>query len=211
MSFTHTCEKGDSMPKIAAEYGFADYNTIWQRPENDALRGQRDNPNVLAAGDQVYIPDKQPKTVQAATGAKHSYTLKGKSTHLRIKILDFAGSPLKSASLQLTVDGQTSTVTTDGDGLLDQVVPPDASSATLKGDTIGELQILIGTLDPVDEEAGLRERLHNLGYLVASDDVNVGEEDLKFGIELFQADNKLPIDGSDTASVQDKLKEIYGC
>ena len=38
MSFTHTCEKGDSMPKIAAEYGFADYNTIWQRPENDALR-----------------------------------------------------------------------------------------------------------------------------------------------------------------------------
>src|SRR5438132_941146 len=116
MSFTLTCEKGDSMSKIAAENGFADYNTVWQCPENAQLRQQRDNPNVLSAGDQVFVPDKQPKTVTAATGSEHKYTLKGKATRLRLLILDFAGSPLKNASLQLTVDGQTATVTTDAQG-----------------------------------------------------------------------------------------------
>jgi len=211
VSVTHTCEKGDSMPKIAAEYGFSDYRTIWELPENAELRDCRRNPNVLAAGDQVVIPDKQDKVVRAATGAKHSYTLKGKATHLRLKLLDFAGAPLKQTQVQITVDGKTSTVTTDDNGLLDQVVPPGAPSAMLTADALGTLEVQIGHLDPVEQRSGLLARLYNLGYVPGTDDVDIDDEALQFGIELFQADAKLPIDGRDTASVEAKLKEIHGC
>ena len=211
MTVQHTCEKGDSMPKIADEYGFSDYHTIWDLPDNAELRQRRPNPNVLAAGDRVVIPDKQDKQLTAATGQKHAFTLKGKATHLRLKLLDFAGTPLRTAQVQLTVDGNTSTVTTDADGLLDQVVPPGAPSATLTADAIGTLEVQIGHLDPVDQRSGLLGRLYNLGYVPGADEVEVDADALRFGIELFQADQKLAIDGDDTAAVEAKLKEIYGC
>jgi hypothetical protein len=199
------------MPKIAAEYGFSDYRTIWQLPENAALRDRRPNPNVLAAGDEVFIPDKQDKAVSAATGAKHSFTLKGKATHLRLVLLDFAGTPLRKTPVRITVDGKTSTVTTDGDGLLDQVVPPGAPSATLTADAIGTIEIQIGNLDPIEQRSGLLARLYNLGYVPGADELEVDDEALAFGVELFQADAKLPIDGSDLDSIEAKLKDIYGC
>lgn len=211
MTVTHTCEKGDSMPKIAAEYGFSDYHTIWDLPDNAELRQRRANPNVLSAGDVVIIPDKQDKQQSAATGAKHSFTLKGKATRLRLQLLDFAGTPVKNAQIQITVDGKTSTITSDGSGLIDQPVPPGAPSATLTADAIGTLEVQIGHLDPVDQRSGLIGRLYNLGYVPGTDELTVDADALRFGIELFQADHKLAIDGSNTATVEAKLEEIYGC
>jgi hypothetical protein len=211
VSFLHTCERSDSMPKIAAEYGFSDYRTIWELPENAALRERRPNPNVLTAGDKVFIPDKQDKSVTAATGAKHSYTLKGKPERLRIKLLDATGAPLASARVQLTVDGKPSTVTTDGDGVLDQVVPPGAPEAVLESDRLARLVVHIGDLDPVELSSGLMMRLFNLGYLPGIDERDVDEHELRFGIQLFQADHQLSIDGDNTAALQAKVKDVHGC
>lgn len=211
MSVTHTCEKGDSMPKIAAEYGFSDYHTIWDLPDNAELRRRRANPNVLAAGDVVIIPDKQDKQLTVATGARHAFTLKGQATRLRLQLLDFAGTPVKNAPVQITVDGATSTITSDASGVIDQPVPPGAPSATLVADAIGTLAVQIGHLDPVGQRSGLIGRLYNLGYLPGTDELSVDADALRFGIELFQADHQLAIDGSDTASVEAKLEEIYGC
>src|SRR5882672_5324270 len=111
--FVLTCEHNDSLPKIAAEHGFSDYQTIWQRPENAELRQRRSNPNALLAGDRVFIPDREPKTVTAATGGRYRYVLKGEATRLRIQLLDATGVPLASAPVQLTVDGKQVSVTTD--------------------------------------------------------------------------------------------------
>jgi hypothetical protein len=211
MTVTHICEKGDSLPKIAAEYGFSDYHTIWDLPDNAELRTQRPNPNVLAAGDRLIIPDKQDKQLAVTVGAKHAFTLKGKATRLRLQLLDLAGAPLKSTPIQITVDGKTSTVSTDATGLLDQPVPPGAPSATLFADAIGTLEVQIGHLDPVDQRSGLLGRLYNLGYVPGLDELTVDAAALRFGIELFQADHQLAVDGDDTASVEAKLKETYGC
>jgi len=210
VSFTLTVEQGDTLARIADEHGFSDYKTIWDRPENAELRQQRDNPNVLSPGDKIFIPDKTAKTVTCATGSAHRFTLKGTATRLRLVLLDLGGAPLKNTAVELTVEGQTSTVHTDGNGLLDQVLPPHAQDATVR---VGEIEydIKIGHLDPPDQQTGLVARLRNMGYLAPGADSEVDPDELKFAVELFQRDHQLTVDGSDTSQVEQKMKDIYGC
>jgi hypothetical protein len=209
--FLLTCERNDSLPRIAAEHGFSDYHTIWLLPENAELRQRRPNPNVLLAGDQVFITDREDKTVTAATGGRYRYVLKGQATRLRIRLLDATGVPLASAAVQLTVDGKQAAVTTDGDGVLDQVVPPGAPEAVIESDRIARLVVHIGGLDPVEESSGLMMRLYNLGYLPGIDERDVDDQELRFGIQLFQADHQLPLDGEVTDALRAKVKEAHGC
>lgn len=57
MSKTYTVVDGDTMEKIAADNGFADWHTIWNDPGNAALRAKRPDPHWIFPGDQVFIPD----------------------------------------------------------------------------------------------------------------------------------------------------------
>jgi hypothetical protein len=41
---------------------------VWQAPQNERLRGERESRNVLSPGDILVIPDKREKTEPAATG-----------------------------------------------------------------------------------------------------------------------------------------------
>jgi hypothetical protein len=215
MSLTLTIEPGDHLAKIADEHGFADWHTIWDSPENSELKQQRD-PNLLKPGDKLYIPDKQPKTVSAATGSKHSYTLKGKTTRLVLTLNDPLGQPLKNKQVTVTVGNKSPTqMTTDGNGGLKIPIDPSDVDAKIETDAF-ELDMKIGHLDPVDEKSGAVARLRNLGYLddldgEVDDDGNPTDEALQFAVELFQAEHQLPVDGSDLDGITAKLKEIYGC
>ncbi len=135
VSFVHTVEQGDHMAKIADEYGFSDYHTIWDLPDNADLRAKRSDPSLLMPGDQITIPDKQQKQVPVATGGAHEFTLKGQRLKLRILVCDFLGKPQKNADCQLTVEGATVAAKTDGDGFLDVALEPSAEQAKLPSST----------------------------------------------------------------------------
>jgi len=55
MGCTYTIAQGDTLPAIAARFGFADWNTIYNLPENASSRDLRPNPNLLHPGHELYF------------------------------------------------------------------------------------------------------------------------------------------------------------
>jgi LysM repeat protein len=48
MTTRYTVKQGDHLSSIAHEYGFPDYQTIWNHADNAQLKQKRKNPNVLS-------------------------------------------------------------------------------------------------------------------------------------------------------------------
>ncbi|HVN07114.1 MAG TPA: hypothetical protein VMT86_22000, partial [Bryobacteraceae bacterium] len=90
------------MPGIAQQYGFSDYNTIWNDPNNADLQSQRQNPNVLNPGDQVYIPDKNPGSYSGATDQQHQYKSTIKPLSLQVVLDKMYYEPITNTACQLT-------------------------------------------------------------------------------------------------------------
>lgn len=199
---------GEHLAGVAAYHGFESETPIWNHGENAALRAKRSNPLVLAAGDEVAIPERETKTVACATERTHTFVLRSRPLWLRLVLQSFAGKPLAGATVEACLASPAEHTTSAG-GELGEVIPPSLRSATLNmgGQT---LNLAIGDLDPVDSESGLRGRLVNLGYLVVplqDDDV----DELAFAVQDFQADAGLPTTGEADAATRAKLVERHGC
>src|SRR4051794_29578662 len=62
MPIRHIVEQGDTIVALAERHGlFA--RTLWEHPQNAALRDLRARMDVLLPGDEVYIPDRRDKVV----------------------------------------------------------------------------------------------------------------------------------------------------
>ena len=70
-------QPGDFLLKIARQHGFRDYRTVYDDPANAAFRRKRPNPDVIFPGDQLVIPDKEPRVEQGATGQRHNRSAHG--------------------------------------------------------------------------------------------------------------------------------------
>ena len=160
-------------------------------------------------GDILVIPDRQEKQVSGATEQRHRFRMEGRPLTLRIVLHDPDDNPMADKECILTVEGVTHTLTTDGDGKLEQVIPPTASSGSLRIDE-EEISLHIGHLDPIDEMSGQQGRLNNLGYDAgtAGDTEN---QQFRSAVEEFQCDHNLNVDGICGPNTQTKLKEVYGC
>lgn len=56
MGTVYTVRRGDSLSAIARQYHIANWQTIYNDPQNAAFRRLRPNPNIIQPGDQVYVP-----------------------------------------------------------------------------------------------------------------------------------------------------------
>ena len=216
MSSYHTVEQGEYLSSIAAEYGFADYTVIWNHADNAQLKALRKNPNVLLPGDSLFIPDKEQKLENGATSKRHTFEVNNNSLMLRLTLEDAFEKPIASAPCTLSLDQQTLTVNTSGQGKLEEPIPHDAQKGTLviASDQTpfqdDPLVFRIGHLDPVDSMSGQRARLNNLGYLAGSSDDPQAKAFLS-AVEEFQCDHGLTVDGSPGPGTQAKLLQIHGC
>lgn len=94
--------------------------------------------------------------------------------------------PAKNMDYSLKAGGEEYKGTTDGDGVLRQVLPVDVDSASLtlfvngKGNqqTLWQLDLLIADLDGCEGIVGAKARLNNLG-LFASETVDLSEDYMK--------------------------------
>ena len=207
MATSHTVRQGECITSIAAQYGLAP-ETVWAAPENRDLKELRGNPNVLAPGDVVVIPDRQLKEESGTTETRHRFRKHGEAVPLRIQLRDVNDQPVTGADVILTIDGLTHSVTTDGQGVVEVLVPPDARQGTLAVADVGRT-LQIGHLDPVSDSPGQRARLRNLGYGPGED----GQDGSLFlsAVEEFQCDHGLQVDGICGPKTQEKLREVYGC
>jgi hypothetical protein len=69
MSTTHKVRPGESLSMIAARYGFFSWKTLYDHPKNVELRKQREQPDLVLPGDQVFVPDKETKRIDVPTEA----------------------------------------------------------------------------------------------------------------------------------------------
>src|SRR5882672_4594727 len=89
----HPVQQGECIASIAAKYGFADWHLLWDaQPEE--FRKKRPNPNALAPGDEVVIPERTPKRFTVATNAAHVFKVTLPPTRLRVRLHDDAGKAL---------------------------------------------------------------------------------------------------------------------
>lgn len=205
----YVVRQGDSLPTIAAAFGFASYRTVWEHPENAELRALRADPTVLLPGDVVFIPDVKAGSATVATGQAHRFKLARPKLLLRLRVLDLLGQPLANTPCTLVLDEREETVGTDGDGVLTHEIPVHLQTATLKvADT--QYELLIGHLDPHDQPTGLLARLNNLGYVVGAPGEEVEEEDLALAVRLFQWDHGLTIDGVVTPALMEAVRDAFG-
>ncbi|XXY48272.1 peptidoglycan-binding domain-containing protein [Sorangium sp. So ce269] len=205
----HVIRQGEHLASIAARYGFANDDAIWQHPDNAELKRKRRSPYVLAPGDTLAIPDAEAKEVDASTGRMNRFVLKRTWLQLAVRLLDWRDQPLQGARCELAVDGISEEVTTDADGIVRKPIPRDARRATLTYGGVG-YDLAIGHLDPVEAPAGLAARLSALGYWMG-DPGDVDEDMLRFAIELFQYDHGLTVDGERTPSLETAVEDAHGC
>jgi hypothetical protein len=166
----HTVVQGEYLSGIAKQYGFSSYKAIWDHAQNAALKKERQNPNVIFPGDQIFIPDKRKKQEARSTGKTHRFVLKAERLKLRLVVEDLYEKPLDNAQCELRVENEVFLLKTDGKGKIEQEIPPGVRSAVLTvkdpRTPINEvvIPIRIGDMDPVDKESGQKARLNNLGY-----------------------------------------------
>jgi N-acetylmuramoyl-L-alanine amidase len=204
----HTVEQGEHLSSIAAKYGFQKVSTIWEHPDNADLKSRRKNPHILLPGDKVTIPDKQKKVESRGTTRTHSFQLAGEKLKLKLALRDINDKPRSGLKCTLIVENESKPVTSDGDGNITTEIPKTARSGKLVLPDL-EIPLLIGHLDPIEEQSGQVARLDNLGY-EAGDPANPDKEIFRSAVEEFQCDQKISVTGDCDAATQAKLKSVHG-
>ncbi len=213
----YAVSQGDCLSSIAYAFGFTNWQTIYNDPNNATFRSLRPNPNVIFPGDQLFIPDLDQRVEQGGTDQLHSFQLSLPPVLLQIVLLDQQHNPLANLAYTLVVAGQTLQGQTGGDGLLEQPIPPNATQGTLNvtlppelGDTGYTWNLQLGSLDPETEVTGVQARLNNLGYNTGPVDGIQGPRTTD-AIQQFQAKYGLDVDGVVGPITRSKLVEVHGC
>jgi hypothetical protein len=210
MAEDYIVEQGDCISSIAYKNGFFP-DTIWDHPSNADLKNQRKNPNVLLEGDIVHIPDLTLKQADAATEKRHRFHRKSVPQRLQIRLLDQKGQPRHDLRYKLTIDGQVRQGKTDGNGLLNEPIAPNAREGVLvigEGALAETYPLFLGHMDPITAISGIQKRLNNLGWVCPED--GFLQEDTRQAIEQFQSRHDLPVTGEPDAATRDKLLEAHG-
>jgi N-acetylmuramoyl-L-alanine amidase len=211
----HVVQQGEHLTQIADKYGFRNFETIWNHPDNAKLKATRPSPNVLLPGDTLKIPDKTDKKTAVPTTQKHRFQLAGNRLSLHLALRDFDNQPLANTPCELRITGgPTAQLTTDGDGHIKTPIPITAKEATLvfKDPLVPfdlSVPIKIGHLDPVDAISGQKARLSNLGYITRPLE-EVDDTVFARTVQEFQCDLGLKVTGICDAATQSKLKDLHG-
>ncbi len=207
----HVVKQGESVNSVAALCGHLP-DTIWNAPENRDLKKLRKDPHILMPGDRLFVPALEPKTVSVASGSLHRFAVQRPRARLKVQIVE-GGKPRANEPFVLVVDGNTElSGTTDGDGWVDQPLPPLARVASLTvgdGDAAISYRLLLRALDPVTEVSGVQARLRNLGYGEVPLDGEMGPATVA-ALCAFQRDHSLDVTGKPDQATQDELVAQHG-
>jgi hypothetical protein len=208
----HRVEKGEWMGSIAARFGNRSWQEIWTRDENKQLRSERPDPELLFAGDRVWIPEVNSKEESAPTDQKHVYTTRRDRAKLTIRLVGIDPYLQAFGSLPYTLEAvgntQSGEITEDGQ-LLEMPVDIAVNSGMLWLG-LSPVRLSIGGLDPIETVSGIQARLRNLGIDPRPVD-NIAGPLTARGVKEFQRRYEITVDGIIGPQTRGKMKEVYGC
>lgn len=185
-------QRGDHATRVAIAAGFRELRTVWDHPNNADL-GSRRNPNVLAEGDELFVPERELRDEEAVTTRRHNFVVRRTRLRLRVQWEDWE-RPVRGPVLVKTATEDE--VAPTAEGLVDIAIAPDLRFADLRG-RIGTARLWVGGLEPIEAPSGVGSRLHNLGYLDGGDWQlsPAAEQTLRSAVEEFQCDEGLTVNG----------------
>lgn len=219
----HEVQPGECLASIAKAAGFSNWKTLYRHADNAALRESRPNPNLLAPGDKVVIPEMSRRDEDAASENIHKFKRRTHRVRLRIAILDEKWQPAKGRRYALTVAGQKYQGTLDDQGILEHPKPDeeaiavDAEEGTLEvdggdspSDGVLKFKLLIGHLGPPDGTWGVRARLSNIG-LSSGSMSDPPNDRLTAALNLFRARSGLATRQENTIDKEtsDRLRTFH--
>ena len=210
-------QEGDCLSSIAKANGFADYQTIYQRPENADFRQKRPNPNIICPGDILFIPDLETKDISKGTDQQHVMKVKRPQVQLRLCLKDDQHQPYKGVKYHLRVGFNEYDGSTDGAGMVEQDIEADATDGEITiypggGSTPDQgytFELQLGDLDPVDAMSGVDARLINLGFGPPDAEVPLSDDDRTEALKAFQDKFGLDVTGELTDETKSKLQESH--
>lgn len=198
---------GDCLSSVARRFGFR-WETLWELPENAALRSLRKNPDILMPGDKLTIPELRGKEHDGSSDQRHEFVAKAARAKLVMRFRE-DGMPRAGEHYSLCVDGKWCDGTLDADGTLTASIPPDAKSGKVILDGAEVIPLNFGTLDPITETSGVQGRLLNLGFSPGPIDGEWGPHTAA-ALRHFQAAQRLPRTGQLDDATRDALVAAHG-
>lgn len=208
----HQVQQGDCLLTIAEQYGFL-WETVWNHSANAQLKNERKDPNVLRPGDVVRVPAIRLREYGRSTEARHRFRKKSNRAKVRVQVLDYEHRPRKAVSYVAMLDGEIHRGSTDVNGYLEILAPPNAQKLRLEVTQDGETDLYefqLGHVDPIETMNGVRQRLINLGYRCAPGDAPVDEE-LQGALKEFQRRTNMTENGGLDGATRAKIKSLHGC
>lgn len=180
----HLVRRGECVSSIADKHGFF-WETLWDAPENRALREVRGDPNVLLPGDRVFVPELREKEQRrCGTGSVHRFKRRGVPERLRIRFAHADEGP-KANMGYIFDDGRSQRRgETDDDGYLEEWISTRLRIVTITFDDDSVSRLQVGDLDPPQTVRGAGARLMSLGYASPGASLAVVLENFQLAKEL---------------------------
>lgn len=209
MSKKHVVRAGECISSLARQAGFSP-EALWEHPDNEELRKVRTEPNVLADGDAVMLPERSPRVAEVQAGGTHRFTVNNRHAVVRLHLVlggeAVADEPYVVEAGKVRVEG-----TTDGDGVLEAKVPASEMKAVLTLPERGlQYELALGHLDPVETVRGASQRLVNLGLLDQEPAAKMSRQ-LRRALRVFQRMKSLEVTGELDDATREALRDAYGC
>lgn len=204
----HEIGAGECISTLEQRYGVP-ATDIWDHEDNAALRESRTDPNVLAKGDIVVIPEHDRTTRVFAPGGKYKFELDAHLVDFNLKLQD-GTRPIADEPYVLELGATRIEGVTDGDGLVAERIPATATAGLLTLTGRGEvLELRIGHLAPPEHWLGAGQRLRNLGVWDGPPAAQPSEETTE-ALVRFQRIAALPNSGELDAATAAALAQEHG-
>jgi hypothetical protein len=206
----YVVRRGDYLAKLAWVHGFA-VDEVWQHEKNQELAALRKDHNVLAPGDVLFIPAKRKDGLPIQKGVTNRYV--ATVPKVEVKLLLRRGRKVLRDEPYVVegLQGDSASGATDGEGKLTLKVPVTVRElVVVLPEKKLRYPVLIGDLDPISEDSGVRQRLQNLNHLRVRRDADDQARGLSRAVRLFQAAGGIEETGELDDATRDALKHLHG-
>jgi N-acetylmuramoyl-L-alanine amidase len=217
MTQQHTVAQGETLLRIAKQYGYQTSKALYNHPSNAEFKALRPDPNLIYPGDKITIPPKKEKFIPLRTNSINSFVVQNEKEYFRLQVSYDDGDDVAGKRVVLNIGSQTIDTVLQSDGLIEiELNNNDALTGTVdlylnEGETTPtkSFNVQIGNLDPIETLSGVQGRCNMLGFNCGTVD-GVNGAKTKAGVREFQRAQQLQVDGIAGPVTKSRLVYVYG-
>lgn len=217
MTQQHTVAQGETLLRIAKQYGYQTSKALYNHPSNAEFKALRPDPNLIYPGDKITIPPKKEKFIPLRTNSINSFVVQNEKEYFRLQVSYDDGDDITGKRVVLNIGSQTIDTVLQSDGLIEvELNNNDALTGSVDlylkdGDTTPtkSFAVQIGNLDPIDTLSGVQGRCNMLGFNCGKVD-GINGAKTKAGVREFQQAQQLQVDGIAGPVTKSRLVYVYG-